>query len=304
MVVEENAKSKTVPSKASSFVGLLIGVLAVSTASTFIRRAQETMPSLAVATWRLTSASLLLAPFALQRCRREWRALPRKAWLLTIVSGIFLALHFYAWITALSLTSVAAAVVLVTTSPLFVALISYIFFKERLSLAMLLGMLVAFVGSGVIAWGDLSDAASHYVLGDLLALIGALMVAIYMLIGRRVRAKLSLLGYIFPVYGVAALTLLLLSLLSGMPLGGYPPESWLWIGLLALIPQILGHSSFNWALGHLSATYVALATLAEPLASTLLAWVVLGEPPTLFAVLGGGLILFGLLVSSLKRPAR
>jgi drug/metabolite transporter (DMT)-like permease len=281
-------------------LGLVVGVLAVSTASTFIRLAQTSISSLAVAAWRLTIASLLLAPLAVTRCRAEWRALSRREWRWAIASGVILAIHFYTWITSLAMTSVAASVVLVTTSPLFVGVISHFVLDERLTLRMIFGMVVALVGSTVIGVGDLSGGG-HQLAGDGLALIGAVAVALYMLIGRSLRSRLSLLGYIFPVYGTAAVTLMSLALLSGTSLTGYPSRVWLWLVLVALIPQILGHSSLNWALGHLPATYVSLSVLLEPIGSALLAWLILSEPPTWAAVIGGAMILAGVAVATLRK---
>ncbi len=281
-------------------LGLITGVLAVSTASTFIRLAQGAMPSLAVAAWRLTFASLMLAPFALATCFPEWRRLPRRAWWLVLASGAVLSIHFYTWITSLALTSVAASVVLVTTNPLFVALIAHFFLGERITRSTLLGLILAIAGSAVIGAGDLGEG-THRLTGDLLALAGAVAAAGYMLLGRNLRARLSLLAYVFPVYATAAVLLLGMSFLAGVPLTGYPSGAWLWVFLLALVPQIVGHSSFNWALGYLSATFVALTVLAEPVGSVILAWLVLDEPPTWAALAGGVLILGGIAVASLGR---
>lgn len=292
------AQRKSVPVRPE--MGLIVGVLAVSTASTFIRLAQGAMPSLAVAAWRLTLASLMLAPAALWRRREEWHTLSRAEWGWLTLAGVALAIHFYSWITSLALTTVAASGVLVTTSPFFVAIFSYFVFKERLSRQMLAGMALAFIGSVVIGLGD-AEGGQHQLAGDALALLGAVVVAIYMMVGRQLRGKLSLLGYVFPVYTTAAVVLLALALLSGTPLVGYPPAVWLWLTLLALIPQVIGHSSLNWALGHLPATYVALAVLAEPLGSTALAWWILAEPPPPAALIGGALILLGVTLATLGR---
>lgn len=267
------------------------------------------MSSLAVAAWRLTIASLILAPFVLPKCRDEWRALTRREWLLVMTSGLILAAHFYMWITSLALTSVAASVVLVATTPLFVGVLSYIILKERMTRAMTAGMLVALTGTAVIG---LSDAGgTHGLTGDLLALLGALAAAGYMLIGRHLRAPqasaaqetvtLSLLGYVFPVYGTAAVALMGLALLSGEKLTGQPAQTWLWLALMAIFPQIVGHSSLNWALGHLPTAFVALGLLAEPIGSTLLAWIVLREPPTSSAFTGGLLILAGIGIATTKK---
>ncbi len=270
------------------------------------------MTSLAVAAWRLTIAALILAPFALATCRREWRALSRRDWGLLAVSGLLLAAHFYTWITSLALTSVAASVVLVATAPLFVGAISHFFLKERMSRQMVIGMAVALAGSLIIGLADAGEG-THQITGDVLALLGALAVAGYMLIGRRLRAQetrdvrppLSLLAYVFPVYGTAALALMGAALFSGVTLGGYPAQTWLWLTLMAVFPQIVGHSTLNWALGHVSATFVALAVLAEPIGSTLLAWLILREPPTFSTIIGGVLILIGIMAATAKSsPSR
>jgi drug/metabolite transporter (DMT)-like permease len=275
---------------------LVVGVLAVSTASTFIRLAQADIPSLAVAAWRLTLASVILAPVTLATRRAELRSLSRQEWLLAVGGGLVLALHFAAWITSLAMTSVAASVVLVTTSPLFVGLITYLFFHEPISPRLWGGMGLALVGSVIIGLED-AGIGTHRLMGDVLALLGALAAATYFIIGRRLRARLSLLAYIFPVYSVAAIVLMLVSLASGVSLTGYTPSTWGWLLLLALIPQIVGHSSLNWALRHLPVTYVSLSVLAEPIGSTLLAWWILAEPPTWIAILGGALILVGLFIA-------
>lgn len=280
----------------SSYLVLVIGVLAVSTASTLIRLAQAALTPLAVAAWRLTLASLILAPFALTRRRAEWRTLSRREWGLLLVSGLLLAIHFAAWITSLALTSVAAAIVLVSISPLFVGLLNYLLWREKLPRLILLGMVITLVGVAVIGLDDLG-LGTHRLRGDFLALLGALTAAGYLLIGQQLRPHLSLLGYVFPVYATAAIALMTFALLRSTPLTGYALVSWRWLLLLALIPQLIGHSALNWALRDLPATYVSLSTLAEPLCSILLAWGVLSEAPTLVAFLGGVLVLLGLVVA-------
>lgn len=281
-------------------LGLILGVTAASTGALFVRLAQASMPSLSVAAWRLTLGSLILAPFAIRGARDEWRRLSVRDWGLLAASGLFLALHFYAWITSLALTSVAASVVLVSTSPIFVGVISHLFLKEKLTRAMVGGLIISVLGSTVIGLDGIGGG-NHRLVGDALALAGAAAVAAYMLIGRSLRTRLSLLGYVFPVYGIAALSLLVTALTTGATLTGYPSRAWLWLFLVALIPQAIGHTSLNWALGHLSAIYVALAVLAEPIGSTLLAWAILQETPTWQSVLGGILILIGIKMATRPR---
>jgi drug/metabolite transporter (DMT)-like permease len=281
-------------------VGLLLGLAAVSTASTWIRLAQADVPSLALAAWRMTFASLALAPLALATARAEWRDLQIGDWIRLAVSGGALALHFYTWITSLALTSVAASVALVSTNPFFVALLSHFLLGERVRPKMIAGIVVAIIGTIIIGLGHL-EAGSSQLLGNLLALLGAFSVAVYMLIGRQQRQRLSLLGYVFPVYAVAAVLLLALSLLASVPLGGYPARSWGWLLLVALIPQVIGHTSYNWALAYLSSIYVSLAVLAEPVGSTILAWLVLHERPGLSTVIGGAIILAGIALATWTR---
>ncbi|MBN1875802.1 MAG: DMT family transporter [Anaerolineae bacterium] len=291
--------SDTVPIIAPVWM-LGLGVLAVSSASTFVRLAQGSMTSLAVAAWRLTLASVMLAPLALPTQFDEWHKLERREWGWLFASGLFLAIHFYTWISSLAMTSVAASAVLVATNPFFVGLISSLVLKERMTRMMILGMGISVIGAMMIGLVD-SDAASHHLGGDVLALMGALTVACYMLIGRKLRARLSLLAYIFPVYSTAAGVLMLMALLTHVPLLGYPVQTWVWLILMAVFPQILGHSSFNWALKHLPATYVALAALSEPVGSTLLAWLILNEPPAWGILAGGVLILVGIGIASWNR---
>jgi drug/metabolite transporter (DMT)-like permease len=289
-----------------------LGILAVSTASIFIRYAQVHAPSMVIAAYRLSVAALILAAPALVRHRTEIRSLTRRDLVLAILSGFFLALHFATWITSLEYTSVANSVVLVTTTPLWVALLSPLTIKEPLTRPVLAGMTLALIGGVIVGLSDactwqnsrlacppLADfVRGQAFLGDLLALSGALMAAAYILIGRRLRSKMTLIAYIFVVYGFAAITLILIMLAAGHSPFGYPPQTYLWFALLALIPQLLGHSSFNWALRYLSAAYVSIALLGEPIGSTVLAYIFLYETPTGLKIFGAILILIGIYTAS------
>lgn len=274
-----------------------LGVVVVSTAAILIRFAQAEIHSLVVAAWRLTLATFILTPFAATMVRSELRELTVREWRSALLSGLLLAIHFATWITSLAYTSVAASVVLVWTNPIFVGLASHLFLGEKLSRRMTIALAVAIVGGVIIGLGDLGQG-THRLFGDALALMGAIAGAGYFLIGRQLRARLSLLAYIYPVYGTAAVILMAVMFVTGLPRVPQQPQTWMWLVLMAVGPQILGHSSLNWALRYLSATFVTIATLGEPIGSTLLAWWLLGERPTPWAVVGGLLILSGIAIAS------
>ncbi len=310
---------KTTSSHLPQWAGLGLGLCAVSTASIFIRYAQaDGAPALAIAAWRLTLASLALLPLALWRHRAELRALPRRTWGLALLSGVFLGLHFATWISSLAFTTVASSVVLVSASPLFVALISAAALREMPARPVRLGLAVALTGVLVIGAADLCTPhgcpapadlfRGRAFIGNLLALAGAVAVAVYYSLGRALRAghaghpPLSLIPYIFLTYGTASLTLLVSLGAARLPFTDYAPRAWLWFALLALIPQLLGHSSFNWALRYLPATYVSVTVLGEPIGSAILAALLLGEIPGPLKIAGGALLLGGILITS-QRPA-
>lgn len=284
-------------------LALGIAIASVSTASVFIRYAQADAPSLAIAAYRLGLAALILLPLAGLRHGREFRGLEAGDWLWALASGIFLAVHFATWITSLEYTTVASSVVLVSTSPLWVALAARLFLKEPLPPRLLAGLALAMAGSIVISFAEArSGISSRPLLGNALALSGALAVSGYWLIGRRLRRRISLIPYVTMVYGFAALALLAGTLLLRQPLSGFKSSTYGWLLLLALVPQLLGHSSFNWALKHLPAAYVAVATLGEPVGAALLAYLLLGETPQLLKIIAAGVILAGIYLALSRRP--
>ncbi|MBN2470018.1 MAG: DMT family transporter [Anaerolineae bacterium] len=287
---------------------LLLGVLAVSTGSIFIRYAQASgAPSLVIAALRLVLATLILTPFALRAGGyRTIMRLSRRDLGLALLSGGMLAIHFASWITSLEHVSVLISVVLVDTSPLWVALLSQFLLKETLNRRTITGIGIAFCGGVLIALngrtGTLSPQAAP-LLGSTLALVGAISVALYLILGRHLRATLNVLTYIWLVYGTAAVVLLGMVALAGQSLTGYTPVTYLWILLLALIPQLLGHSAFNYALGTLPAAFVSLVSLGEPVGSAILAFLLLGELPAPLQIAGALLILFAVALAR-ERPAR
>jgi len=291
------------PVRITSSVVLLIGIIAVSAASILIRNAQTTTPSLVIAAYRMTIASFVVVPVALWRHQKELRKLRRTEWLLAAGSGAFLAIHFAMWITSLEYTSVTSSVVLDATSPLWVAVGSWLL-RERLNRLVVLGLFVAVIGSLVIGLGDMTaGTGSAPLLGNSLALVGALTVTGYWMIGRRVRGSLSLAPYVAIVYSTAAIVLLMMVAGANQPLTGYDATTYLWFLLLALVPQLVGHSSFNWALARLPAVFIAVTTLGEPIGATVLAYFLLNEAPTPIRMFGAALVLAGIAVTMSRQPS-
>ena len=263
-------------------------MLAVSAAAIFIRLAEA--PALAVAVWRNSLGALVLLPVALY-----WReAFPRgRALRIGVASGVALGAHFGFWISSLDYTSVAASVVLVCTQPIFVAILAYLLFGERTSPLSFFGILVALAGTAVIASDGSVGSATFF--GNTLAVIGAVAVAAYVLIGRSLRTTgVGVLPYSIVVYASAAATLVPAALYGGVPLWGYSGETWFWLWVVTLGPQILGHTVLNWTLRYVEASIISGTILAEPVVSALLAWLILSERPGLATLLGGAVVLAGL----------
>lgn len=273
---------------------LAMGVIAVSFAAVLIRLADA--PPLVIAAGRMAIASLVVVPAAWWRSSGELRALTRRELLLAVLSGAFLALHFGLWIASLSYTSVASSVVLVTASPIFVAIASHFFFGERLGRQVAIGIVVCLAGAVVIGYGSWRVGPGS-LLGGGLALSGALSVAGYVLIGRRLRQRIGVLSYASLTYGTAAVLLVVAAVAFGHSFSGYSGTTYLMLVLLAVVPQLLGHTSLNWSLRFVSATLVTVAVLGEPVMATALAWFILDEAPTLSEVIGGLLIIGGIFVA-------
>lgn len=267
-------------------MGLALGIVSLSWAAILIRFTSS--PTVTVAAWRMAlSAGVLLPLLAIRR-----PLLPRRGVGLAIAAGAFLALHFVLWFESLRHTTVASSVALVTTNPIFVGLFSVLLFRERPSRALWQGILLSVAGGILISSGDFA-VRGEALWGDGLALFGAVAASAYLLVGRRAQRGGTLLPYVAVAYGVAALLLL------GAAWGGGTPlpltRDWLWIGLLALGPQLLGHTTVNWALRRFPASAVAVAILGEPVGATLWAWILLGEVPGVVQGVGIAFVLLGIL---------
>ncbi len=278
-----------------------MAVLTVSTSAIFIRLADA--PPLVVAVYRCVIATAVLGAIGWRECRRELPLLTRRERWIAVGTGLALAVHFAAWISSLSYTTVASSLVLVNTTPLWVALMSPFVAAERVRGATWIGIVVSVLGCVVIGVADMQSTGEGFVFtgsalwGDLLALLGAWLCGIYMLAGRRLRRSLSLLPYVTVCYGTAALFLLCFALLNGDSLLGYSWETCGWLFMVALVPQLIGHSSYNYALKYVSAALTAVVSLGESVGATLMAWLFLHETPSVLALIGGGVVMCGVLLA-------
>jgi drug/metabolite transporter (DMT)-like permease len=281
----------------SAHVVLFIGVAAVSSAAVLIREADA--PALVIASYRLGLAALPMGALTLATGRR--RASRNDLWMWPLLAGAFLALHFGFWIASLQQTSVITSVVLVTTNPLFVGLASPLVLRERVSAATWAGIAIATAGAGLMAAEDLGEGLGTLA-GDLYALLGAVFGACYLMIGRRARPQMSWSGYVGVVYVVAAVLLVASVAVAREPFTGYSTKTFLMMGLLALVPQLVGHSAINWSLAYVPAALVAVAILGEAVGATVLAAIVLQETPSALEIAGALLVLTAVYVA--LRPGR
>jgi len=286
-----------------TFAIVSVGIIAISFASIFIRFCND-VPSIMIATYRLTLSSIILILIA------KSKGIPISSYnkrhiLLGMLGGFFLSLHFFFWISSLKFTSVASSVVLVATNPIFVGLFSYLFFKEKQPAEVIIGIILSFSGSIILAVGDcsfqgLTDQNPSFLLGDILAFLGAIMASGYLMVGSKLREEMDILPYISMVYTFSAFFLLITSLALGISFIGYKQSSYFYMILLAIVPQLIGHTAFNWALKHLKASMVAIAILGEPIGASILAYFIFGETIKSFQSVGIILIFLAIIISSRK----
>jgi drug/metabolite transporter (DMT)-like permease len=286
-----------------TFVGLSVGIIALSFAAIFIKLCED-VPSLMIATYRLVISSIIVLVIAKSRGIRFSHF--TKTQLLTgMLGGMFLALHFTLWISSLKFTSVASSVVLVTTNPIFVGIFSYLFLRETQPIELIASIILSFLGSIILAVGDsglrgLSIANPSFLLGDSLALLGALMTSGYLMVGSKARQEMDLVSYAALVYSSSALFLLIASFSFRIPFTGYRSSSYMFMVLLAIVPQLIGHTSINWALKHLKASMIAITALGEPIGASILAYVIFQERISSFQGAGIMLIFLAIIIASRK----
>ncbi|MFC7322049.1 DMT family transporter [Halobacillus campisalis] len=276
------------------YILLMVGVISISTSAIFVKLAGDA-PASIIAFYRLLLAIIIMAPYVFLKHSDDLFSISKKDGTLAAVSGVFLAFHFILWFESLNYTSVASSVVLVSMQPIFAFIGTYLFFKERFSAGAVLSMLIAITGSVIISWGDFQISGLAF-LGDILALLGAIMVTGYFLVGQNLRKRLSLTSYTFVVYSAATLTLLIYNLGLNVPFGGYNSSQWLIFLCLAIVPTFLGHSLFNWSLRWMSASKISMSILLEPIGASILAFFLLNEAVSWSQWLGGSIVIFGLML--------
>ncbi len=286
-----------------TFTGVCIGIVAISFASIFIRFCND-VPSLMIATYRLTLSSVILLIIA--KCNGiRLSSYSKRHLIMGILGGVFLSLHFLFWISSLKLTSVASSVVLVVTNPIFVGLFSYLFLKEKQPAELIAGIILSFSGAIIMAVGDsglqdLTVQNPSVLLGDILAFSGAIMASGYLIVGSKLREEMDVLPYISMVYTFSAIFLLITSLFLGVSFTGYKQSSYFYMVLLAIVPQLIGHTAFNWALKHLKASMVAITILGEPIGASILAYFIFKEKIQPFQSVGIIFIFLAIIISSRK----
>ena len=283
------------PPMFNPYIILVFGIIGVSTGSIFARLADA--PALVTAAYRMGLSALILIPIAVWKAGEELRRLSIRDIKLALLSGLFLALHFASWISSLDHTAIANSVVLVNTIPLWVGLLTPLISKDRIRGATITSIIVSIFGAGIIGFGDFS-IGGNALWGDLLAVIGAMCAAVYLLFGRKLRRKLSLLSYVAICYGSAAVILWLVVLILNLPVTGYSTPTVASFWAMALIPQIIGHSSYNWSLKWFSTSLVAVALLGEPIGSTILAYIIFEEKLTWMKFIGGLFILSAIYIAA------
>jgi drug/metabolite transporter (DMT)-like permease len=279
---------------------LAVAVLAVSTSAILVRWSQA--PTAVKALYRVVFMTALVAPVAVSRDREDLGRIGRRDLFVAAAAGGALAVHFAAWFESLEFTTVAASVTLVQTQPLFVAAGAALLLRERVTRLTVAGILIAVVGVGIMSAGEAgSGGASDPLLGNTLAVVGAVAAAGYVLAGRSLRQRIALFPYVTAVYAACATVLFGIVLAGGHDLLAYPPREWLLFVGMAVGPGLFGHTVLNWALEHLESSLVSVSLLGEPVGSTLLALWLLAEVPSPWTVAGGAVVLAGIYGVALAR---
>lgn len=275
------------------YIPIIIGVFSVALSAIFVK--MTSADAGVTAFYRMLFSIVIMSPLFLWKYTHEIKKLSRRDWLFTAVAGIFLAFHFILWFESLNYTSVASSTVLVTLQPLFAFAGTYFFFKESISIKALVSGAITIFGSVLIGYGDFKISGTA-LFGDLLALIACALITVYLLFGQDVRKRLSLITYTFIVYTVSTITLFFYIIAKGESFGPYPASEWMWFLLLAIIPNLLGHTLFNWSLKWVSTNVISVAILFEPVGAAVLAYFILGEFLSITQIVGGTIVIIGIIL--------
>jgi drug/metabolite transporter (DMT)-like permease len=285
------------PQKLSN-MAIIVAVVAVSFSAIFIRWSDS--HPFVIAAYRMGITCLILLPLVLIKYKDEFKKIQKSEFLFMIAIGMILALHFASWISSLEETTVASSVILVTSHPMFVAIVAHYVLNEKLKTIGYIGIVVAFSGIIILSIGDMGLGGSNF-RGDILALIGSIAAGTYILGGRKARRNISLVPYVFIVYGICTIFLFVACIVVAAPLYPLPMKEYELFLLMAIFPTILGHTMYNYALKYVKAQVISVSLLGEPIGSSILAVILLSEAPPEFTIIGGALILPGIYLAYMGR---
>jgi len=279
--------------KLNPYIVLAIGVFSVSTSAILVKLSNA--PSGVIAFYRLFFSVLIMAPIFLLKYVGELRLITKRDWMYSIVSGVLLAFHFILWFESLNYTSVASSTVLVTLQPLFAFIGTYFIFGERSTIRAIVSAFLAIIGCIIISWGDF-QISGEALWGDVLALLACALVTGYLLFGQNVRKRVSLITYTFVVYSISSITLFLYVIVKNEPLFPYSSFDWINFLLLAIVPTLLGHSLFNWAVKWISTNTISMTILFEPVGAIILAYIIFEESVIFTQWIGGAIVFIGVIL--------
>lgn len=273
------------------YIPIMIGVITLAFSAIFVKLVSADAG--VTAFYRMLFSVLVMAPAFLLKYRHEVKLISRRDWIFSVIAGVFLAFHFILWFESLNYTSVASSTVLVTLQPIFAFAGTYFFFKEKLTAKTILSGLIAIGGSVLISWGDFQLGGEAF-FGDMLALAACALITGYLLFGQDVRQRISLITYTFIVYSVSTVAIFFYVIAVGEQFGPYPATDWFWFAMLAILPNLFGHTLFNWSLRYVSTNVISIAILFEPVGAAVLAYYIFNEVLITTQIVGGLIVLAGI----------
>lgn len=283
---------------------MIIGILAVSTAAIFVKLATDVPPAI-IANYRLLFATITLLPFLLFFKRKELAQLTTKDWFYISLAGISLCVYFILWFESLQYTSVASSAIFIALQPILAFLATSLLFRERFSQGASISMVISIAGCLIIAWGDFKQSSTMFY-GDMLALLATFFITIYFLLGQRVRQQVSLLTYTTTAYLFGTIGAILFNVIQGNTFFSYTTKEWGLFVSIAIIPTVIGLNLLHLALKRMRTSLFSTGIIFEPVAASLLAFIILHEKISWSQWLGGMILIFGLLlfIASTRRKRK